>query len=160
MFRSQQDAAAGVFLIFLGGLALLLSGNLPSGTLRSIGPGMLPKTFAWVLVGLGALLLIQALRIEGPRLERWNLRGILFVVGGICAFALAIRGFEIGPLKVPPLGLAVAGPLVVIIAGQADPDTRWKELLIFAAVMTTFCGLLFKYILGLPIPLAPWLLNV
>jgi putative tricarboxylic transport membrane protein len=160
MFKSHQDAAGGVCLIILGGLALLLGNELPSGTLRSIGPGMLPKTFAWVLVGLGALLMLQATRFDGPRLERWNLRGIFFVVGGIVAFALAIRGFDIGPLKVPSLGLAVAGPLVVLIAGQADPDTRWKELLIFATVMTTFCGILFKYILGLPIPLAPWLLNV
>lgn len=160
MFKSQQDAAGGLFLILLGVAALVLGNVLPTGTLRAMGPGMLPKAFAWILVGLGGLLMFQALRHDGPGLERWNWRGIFFVIGGILAFALAIRGFDIGPIKVPALGLAVAGPLVVLIAGSADPDTRWKELLTFAVVMTVFCGLLFKYLLGLPIPLAPWLLNV
>lgn len=160
MFRSHQDAAGGLFLILLGAAALMLGNDLATGTLRAMGPGMLPKSFAWILVGLGGLLMFQAMRHEGPALESWNWRGIAFVVGGIMAFALAIRGFDLGPLKVPPLGLAVAGPLVVLIAGNADPDSRWKELLIFAVLMTLFCGLLFKYLLGLPIPLAPWLLNV
>lgn len=158
--RSPQDMAGGLVLIALGLFALVITRELSMGTLRAMGPGMLPRSLGAITAVLGVLLCISALRFDGPSLERWTVRGILFVIGGILLFGLTIRGFDIGPLHVPPLGLLVAGPLVVFVAGHADPETRWKELAIFAVVMTTGCALLFKYALNLPIPLAPWLLGI
>jgi putative tricarboxylic transport membrane protein len=158
--RSTQDLAAGMFMIFLAGLALFLARDLPMGTLRQIGPGMLPKSFAVICAGLGTLLMLASLRYNGERLQGWSWRGVIFVLGGAVVFGLTIRGFEIGPIRVPPLGMVVSGALVVIIAGMAADDRNVKQLVIFAAVMTTFCALLFKYALGLPIPLAPWLLGI
>ncbi len=158
--RSPQDFAGGVFLILFGLFAWWLGSDLPTGTLRAMGPGMLPKSFALILAALGALMVVGSLRAQGPALEGWSLRGILYVLGGCILFGLMIRGFEIGPLKVPSLGLVVSGPLVVLVSGMAAPDRRWRELIIFAIGMTIFCGLLFKYILGLPIPLAPWAIGV
>lgn len=158
--RSQQDLAAGLFIIALGLLAIYLSRDLPMGTLRQIGAGMLPKAIATICIGLGALLALSALRYNGEKLSGWSWRGVIFVLGGAVVFGLTIRGFEFGPVKVPQLGLIVAGPLVVLISGLAAEDKSWKELVIFSAVMTAFCALLFKYALSLPIPLAPWLLGV
>lgn len=158
--RSTQDLAAGLFMIALAALALFLARDLPSGTLRQIGPGMLPKSFAVICAGLGALLIVASVAYKGEKLAGWSWRGVFFVLGGAVLFGLTIRGFDLGPLKVPQLGLVVSGPLVVLVAGLAADDFRWKELVIFAVVMTTFCALLFKYALGLPIPLAPWLLGI
>jgi hypothetical protein len=158
--RSTQDLAAGLFMIALAALALFLARDLPSGTLRQIGPGMLPKSFAVICAGLGALLIVASVAYKGEKLAGWSWRGVFFVLGGAVLFGLTIRGFDLGPLKVPQLGLVVSGPLVVLVAGLAADDFRWKELIIFAVVMTTFCALLFKYALGLPIPLAPWLLGI
>lgn len=158
--RSTQNFAAGIFLIVIGLGAWLMAGDLPLGTLRAMGPGMLPKAFALILSGLGALLMLESLRFEGEQLESWSLRGIVFVLGGCLLFGMAIRGFELGPLKVPALGLVIAGPLVMFVAGFASDEVKWKEIGIFAVVMTTLCALLFKYALGLPIPLAPWLIGV
>jgi putative tricarboxylic transport membrane protein len=158
--RSQQDLAAGLFIIALGLLAIFLSRDLPMGSLRQIGAGMLPKSIATICIGLGLLLMLSSIRYNGERLSGWSWRGVIFVLGGAVLFGLTIRGFEIGPLKIPQLGLLVSGPLVVLIAGTAADDVRWKELVIFAIVMTLFCALLFKYALSLPIPLAPWLLGI
>jgi Tripartite tricarboxylate transporter TctB family len=158
-FKSQQDAGGALFLVLMGALAFWLAYPLPLGSLRAMGPGMLPKSVAVIVMGLGLILLVQAVRASGPDLEKWNWRGVSFIVLGICLFGMAIRGFEIGPVNVPSLGLVVAGPVMVLVAGRADPETRWKELIIFAILMTLLCGLMFKYALGLPIPLAPWLLN-
>jgi putative tricarboxylic transport membrane protein len=158
--RSQQDLAAGLFMIVLGVGAFLFAWELSIGSLRQIGPGMLPKTFAALCVFLGLMLVLSSLRFNGEKLEGWSWRGVFFVLGGAIAFGLAIRGFDIGPIHVPQLGLAVAGPLVIVIAGLAADDMKWKELLIFAAAMSLACALLFKYALGLPIPLAPWLLGI
>lgn len=158
--RSQQDLAAGLFMILLAALALFLSSDLSMGTLRQIGPGMLPKAFAVICAGLGLLLALSSLRYNGEKLAGWSWRGVIHVLGGAILFGLAIRGFDLGPIKIPQLGLVVAGPLVVLFSGLAADDRHLKELLIFAVVMTTFCALLFKYALGLPIPLAPWLLGI
>lgn len=158
--RSTQDMAGGLFLILLGCLALFLTRDLPMGTLRAMGPAMLPRSLGVIVAFIGLTMCLLSLRIDGARLESWTWRGLFFIMAGILAFGLAIRGFEIGPVNVPALGLAVAGPLLVLISGCADPDTRWKELIIFATSMTAVCTLLFKYALNLPIPLAPWLLGI
>jgi len=112
-----------------------------------MGPGTLPKGLALLLGGLGVLLLLNSLK--GERLARWSIRGPLFVLGALVVFGLAVR----------PLGLAVAGPLAIAAAAFASSEVRWRETLIFGVLMTLFCVGLFKFALGLPIPLAPWLVG-
>lgn len=147
--RSAQDAAAGLFLLVLSGIALWGGSSLSSGSLGQMGPGMFPRSLA-ALTGLGGIgLLVSAFLVPGKGLERWRLRGPVFVLGAAVVFGLAIR----------PLGLLVAVPAVVIIASLASRDARWIEILVFAAVMTAVCLVLFKILLGLPIPVAPWLIG-
>ena len=62
------------------------------------------------------------------------------------------RPSALASLKVPPLGLIVAGPLAVMFSSLADKDTRPVEVVIFAVVMTLLCGLLFKELLQLADP--------
>ena len=50
-------------------------------------------------------------------------------------------------------------PLAIVIAAFASDETRWGETLVFGGLMTLFCIGLFKFALGLPIPLAPWVLG-
>lgn len=158
--RSSQDLGGGLFMILLAGIAFVLAYDLPMGTLRQLGPGMLPKAFAAICAGLGALLALSSLRFHGEQLSGWSWRGVIFVLGGACIFGLTIRGFSVGPISVPSLGLLVAGPLVMIIAGLAADDLNLKQLLIFTVGMSAACIAMFKYALSLPIPLAPWLLGI
>jgi putative tricarboxylic transport membrane protein len=73
----------------------------------------------------------------------------VFVIGAVVAFGLAVR----------PLGLVVAGPLAIMIGAIASNEVRWKETIVVGALVTAFCIGLFKFALGLPIPLAPWLID-
>ena len=142
LIKGQQDFAAGLLLVGLALAALWASSDLRLGTLRAMGPGMLPVSVA-VMVGLaGVALMIAAIVTPGPALERWSWRGPAFVTLAILAFAMTVRTF----------GLAVAGPLCVVLSGFAGTDTRWRELAIFAVVMTALCIGLFRYLLNLPIP--------
>lgn len=147
--RSPQDAAAGVFLLALGVIALWGGAGLSAGSLGQIGPGMWPRALAAVTVLGGVGLFVGAFFAPGAGLERWRLREPLFVLGAAVVFALTIR----------PLGLAVAAPAAVVISALASRETRWLEVVVFAVVMTLLCVGLFKYALGLPIPLAPWLIG-
>jgi len=145
--RAPQDALAGVFLILVGVLALVLGSDLPMGTLRAMGAGMLPRSLATMLVGAGGLLVVFACLKDGAGLERWHLRGPIFILGSVAVFALTIR----------TLGLAFAGPAAMLVASFAADDVRWKEAIIFAVAMTAFCIILFKVLLGLPIPVVAFL---
>jgi putative tricarboxylic transport membrane protein len=146
---ARQDFFGGLLIIAVAGFALWQANDLPLGTLGGMGPGMLPRGLAVILGLLGVLLVVDAIVEKGGRLEAFSLRGPVFVLGAMVAFGLAVR----------PLGLAVAGPLAIVIGACASSEVRWGETLIFGALMTAFCIGLFKFALGLPIPLAPWLLD-
>lgn len=138
----EQDVVAGSSLAALAAFALWASAGLEAGTLRSMGPGMLPRATA-ALIGLAgvALALNGLLRPGAPvALPRW--RGPVFVCLAVIGFALTIR----------TVGLVVAGPVVAIVSGAASEETRPKELVLFALLVTAFCVVLFRYLLHLPIP--------
>jgi putative tricarboxylic transport membrane protein len=146
---SRQDVVGGLVIIAVAIFAFWAGSDLPIGTFGGMGPGMLPKGLA-VLLGLLGLLLIIDARLEGGLpLERWSIRAPIFVLGAVVAFGLTVR----------PLGLLIAGPLAVIISAFASDEVRWVETIVLGVVMTAFCIGLFKFALGLPIPLAPWLIG-
>jgi hypothetical protein len=164
--RSPLDLGGGLFMIMLGALGLVGGYDLPFGTLSGIGSGLLPRTVSLLVGAFGVLLVIQSFLADGERLEKWHLRGPLFVLGAVIVFALLIRGstLTIGGIvgipvlasfKIPAFGLIVAGPVAMVVSGFASSDTRPVEAIVFAVVMTLLAGLLFKDLLGLPIPFDP-----
>jgi putative tricarboxylic transport membrane protein len=81
----------------------------------------------------------------GPPLERYAFRGIVFVAASILVFAYGIR----------PLGLVLASFLTFMVSAIASKETRWLEATIMAVALTTFCVVLFVYLLNLPFQLWP-----
>jgi putative tricarboxylic transport membrane protein len=98
---------------------------------------------ATLLGVIGVALTVASLTKEGDALGRWPLRGPLFVFMAVAAFAFSIR----------TVGLALAGPLVALISGAASPETKPRELILFALVVTALSIALFRYLLHLPIPI-------
>ena len=107
-----------------------------------MGPGMLPRSIAIAIGVAGLLLVLMSFVRNGPSLGRWPLRAPIVITLAVVAFALTIR----------TVGLAVAGPLVVIVSGGASPESRPRELVIFGIIITALCIGLFRYLLHLPIP--------
>lgn len=164
--KSPLDLGGGVFLVGIGLIGLLGGYDLPFGTLSGIGSGLLPRVVSILVAVFGLLLILQSFLAEGDRLERWALRGPVFVLGAVLLFAVLIRGSTltlggfagmpaIASVKVPAMGMLVAGPVAVIFASFADKETNLGEIALFAVIMTLLCGLLFKELLGLPIPFDP-----
>ncbi len=157
--KAPETLAAGVFLLVLAEIGFWGSIGIAAGTLAKMGAGMFPRVVSLLIGALGVFLVVQSFTVRGPALERWLGRGVVFVLGAAVVFGLTIRGFSLGSLVVPPLGLAVAGPLAVIIASLADRETRWLEIILYAAFLNVLCFVVFKQLLRLPIPIAPWLLG-
>lgn len=153
--RGPQSLVSGLVLIALAAFALWITRDLSQGTLRTMGPAMLPR---WLAIGVGSCgvaLVVAGLTRAGSALEAYTFRGPVMVVLGVVAFALTIRGFQLGLFDVPQLGMIVAGPLAMFIGGFATPEVRWSELLIMSLALTAFCMILFGDLLNLPIPLYP-----
>jgi putative tricarboxylic transport membrane protein len=146
---ARQDFVGGLVIIGVAGFAFWLASALPGGTNGGMGPGTLPKGLAMLLGLLGVLLVVSSILEKGSPLDRWSIRGPVLILGALVAFGLTVR----------PLGLVAAGPLAIVIGAFASNEVRWGETILFGALMTAFCIGLFKFALGLPIPLAPWLLG-
>lgn len=153
--RAPQNLAGGIFLVALAALAIWLTRDLDQGSLRSMGPAMLPDWLAYGVGLCGLALIASAFVKDGEPLERWTLRGPFFVVLAILAFAITIRQFSFGPLSLPSFGIVIAGPLAIIIGGYATPDVQFRPLVILSLSLTPFCMVLFGDLLNLPIPLFP-----
>jgi putative tricarboxylic transport membrane protein len=143
--KSPLDLAGGLFLIAIATTGFLGAFDLPLGHLSGVGSGLLPKSVALLVAAFGLLLVVQGLYTEGDVLERWAIRGPLFVLGAVLVFAATIRQW----------GLIAAGPLAIIISSLADKDTRLFEIILFAIVITAASIGLFKLLLRLPIPIFP-----
>jgi len=144
-FKSLQDYAGGMFLIVIALVGVAGTTALNFKTSTGVGPGMMPRSTGMIIIALGLIMIINGLFNKGEGLDRWSIRGLIFVLGSALCFAWTIR----------PLGLIIAGPLAVIISAFADRDTKWFEVMLFAVIMTLACIGLFSYGLKLPIPIWP-----
>jgi hypothetical protein len=101
-------------------------------------PGIAPDV---VVAALEVVVLI-ALAIG---LTRFAPRGTVFITAATLIFAVTIR----------PLGLVIASFVSLVVSAAATDEVRWVETIIWAAVLTLFCSLLFPYGLNLPLQLWP-----
>jgi putative tricarboxylic transport membrane protein len=143
--RSPRDFWGGLVLIAVGILAIWASRDLPGQRGFAFGPGTAPRLFSGLLVGFGALVALVGLIIDGPRIEKYKVRGPVLVIMAILGFAAMIR----------PLGMVPASFVTFMVAILGSKEMRVLESFIAAAVMTAFCVLLFVYLLNLPFQLWP-----
>ena len=143
--RGPQDYYGGLVLALLAVFATVASAELPGQRGFAFGPGTAPRLFAGILAGLGAWIAVVGVIKAGPVIEKYKLRGPMFVIGGILLFAETIR----------PLGLVPSSYMAFILAIMGSREMKWVESLIAAAAMTGFCVLLFVTLLNLPFQLWP-----
>ena len=152
-----RNIAAGLVLLALSALAFWLTSDLSRGTLRSVGPAMLPQAIAVLIALCGAGLVFAGFshRTQEEEETVWSLRGPAFVTAGIALFALTIKPMHFASFDTLELGLVISGPLAIVVGGFASPHARLRDLAILALTLTPFCMLLFGDMLNLPIPILP-----
>jgi putative tricarboxylic transport membrane protein len=142
---SPRDYWGGVALMALALFALEASRDLPGMRGFAFGPGTAPRGFAIVVGGLGLAVSITGVTTKGPGIDRFYIRGPLFVTLSVLLFALLVR----------PAGLVYASYLSICAAAGATPEARIRETLLWSWALTAFCCLLFYYWLNLPMQLCP-----
>jgi putative tricarboxylic transport membrane protein len=143
--QNPQDVYGGMALILLSLVAFVASNDLPGMRGFAFGPGTAPRLFAFTLAVLALGVVVGGLLTSGPEVSGYKIRGVIFIIGSILAFAACIR----------PLGLVIASFATMIICAGAAEDVKWRETLMVAIVVTAFCSVLFPYGLNLPFQLWP-----
>lgn len=145
IIKGPQDFYGGLALVAIALFALWASSDLQGMRGFSFGPGTAPRMFGVLLAILGAGVALTGLLTKGEPLQRFGVRGPVFVTAAIVFFSLAIR----------PCGLIITAFVAFLIAALGSDETQWKEAVIVGAVLTAGCALLFPYALGLPLELLP-----
>jgi hypothetical protein len=148
--EKPRDIAGGLVVMTIGTGFLMFGRELETGTSFHMGPGYFPTILSIVMIALGAVITLQALR--GPLQENsfgllpW--RGLAFIIGAPLAFGAILVG----------LGLAPAVLMVVLATAWASRYASLRSSLLLSIGLAAFCALLFIRLLGLPLPLTgPWL---
>lgn len=141
------NAICGALLALTGAFFAFQSFGLEIGTALRMGPGYFPLVLSAVLVLLGVIILVQAVRVQGEPIEPLAWRGMLFILPAPVFFGLTVRG----------LGFAPALFLTAFIACFASQRMNVVFALILSLLLTAFSIAVFSYGLGLPFErFGPW----
>jgi hypothetical protein len=143
--RHPKDFWAGVLYIAFGAAAIAIALNYPAGTSGRMGPGYFPRALGAILVALGLVLCLRALRTQGSPMLFPTFKPLLVVIASVIVFGLAAA----------PLGLVVATILLVVVSSAASDEFRWKEAVIASLALAAFTVLAFSYGLKLQLPVWP-----
>jgi hypothetical protein len=140
--KSPQDIGAAAIFMSVGLAGLYFGSDLAFGTAGRMGPGYFPIILSAAILGIGVIVGLKGLTIEGPPMEAMYLRPILVVVTAILAF-----GF-----LVDRIGLAITAALLTVLAGFARRKMNLLETALLAIGLALFSVGLFVYGLSQPFP--------
>ena len=146
--KSQRDFWSGVMFIAFGLFFATYGGsNYDFGTSRRMGPGFFPVVLGVILAGLGASVLLRALRKDATAGApiRVDLGAVGWVLGSVVVFAGAL----------PFAGLLVSIALLVVISMLGNHPFRSREALGVCIVLDAIVYLVFNLGLKLTVPVWP-----
>lgn len=143
--RSPKDFWAGMLFIAFGAAAIGFAINYPVGTAGRMGPGYFPRALGFLLIVIGAILALRALRVPGAPLSFGDFKPLVIVLGSIALFGLLAPWF----------GMVIATVALIIVSSLASHEFHLKTALISAVVLAAFAVLAFGYGLNLQLPLWP-----
>jgi hypothetical protein len=148
--EKPRDVVGGLIVMAIGIGFLVTGRDLEVGTSFRMGPGYFPTILSILMIALGSIITLLALRApafkNGSSLLPW--RGLALIIGAPLAFGATLVG----------LGLAPAVLMVVLATAWSSRYASVRSSVPLSLGLAAFCALLFIRLLGLPLPLTgPWL---
>ena len=145
--RHPKDFWSGVMFVAIGIGAIAVSSTYPLGTAARMGPGYFPRMLGILLIVLGALLGMRAVR--GPRtasdpIPPWKLRPLVGVLGSVVVFGLIVHY----------VGVLLGTVFLIVAASAASHEFRPKESVIAGVLLGALAVGVF--IIGLKLQLPIW----
>ncbi len=153
----NKNVLAGLMFMVFGAAFFIGALNYNLGSGARMGPGYFPRMLGGLLFILGVIIAVEGVvesKKGGDEPIGWHIMPMVWLLGAVGAFGILLAG--IPALGVPAMGLIAAAAAMVIIASIAARDKNWKEIIISAVALSTFCALAFVKGLGLQMKLFPW----
>ncbi|WP_025137461.1 tripartite tricarboxylate transporter TctB family protein [Achromobacter sp. DH1f] len=150
--RNRQDFWSGVMFIALGlGFAWQAS-SYQMGTAARMGPGYFPFWLGIVLALLGAIVLLGSMskKAQETRVDKFDWRIVLLVVGSVVIYGLVLK----------LLGIYISVFILVVISSLASHEFSLKVAVANGIFLVVFSYLAFVKGLGLIFPLWPSFLGM
>lgn len=110
-----------------------------------MGSGFVPRGVALILIGLGLVITARAFLVMATGRPAFFVRPMLFVLGALLFFAMAISW----------LGLALTTPIAILLSTFASRESRAREVALLAVLLSAAVVLVFVVGLKLPVPIWP-----
>jgi Tripartite tricarboxylate transporter TctB family len=140
--KSPQDLGAGLVFLAIGIAGLYFGRELAFGTSARMGPGYFPILLSVLIIAVGLVVGFKGLTIEGPPVEKVQLRPISFIVAAILIFGFLIES----------VGLALTAILLTVFAAYARPEVKLRETMLLGVGLALFTVVVFVYVLGQALP--------
>jgi hypothetical protein len=150
LIQKPRDVIGGLVVIAIGAGFFLSGQELDMGTSFRMGPGYFPTILSILMIGLGAVIAVQALRTPDTEYSFGQVpwRGLLLLISAVVFFGFVVRG----------LGLAPTVLIAVLTTAWASRYATVRSSLPLSIGIAAFCAVLFIRLLGIPLPLTgPWL---
>jgi hypothetical protein len=144
VIRHPKDFFAGLLFIAFGIGAIVIGSNYTLGTAARMGPGYFPRILGLLLITLGAILALRALRLTGTPVSAFKWRPTLVVLGSVVLFALVVQ----------QVGLLLSTVGLIIGASAASHEFRWKEAVASGVFFAALA--IGVFVLGLKLQLPIW----
>lgn len=141
--RIDRDVLAGALFMLFGAVGFGIGLGYPMGSAARMGPGYFPVVLSGALFLVGVYLAAKGMRGHVPAASiAW--RPALAVLAAALSFAAVER-----------VGLALSAVVLVLVASLAQPGWRLRREGALAVVLACFAVIVFRRLLGMPIPLWP-----
>ena len=143
--HNPRDFWSGVLFTLLGVGALVIGSKYTLGTAARMGPGYFPRILGILLIVLGVVIALRALRVRGEAMPRFRLRPLVVVLGSVVLFGLIVR----------PLGVALSTVILIVVASAASSEFRPREALVSGLLLAALAVGVFVIGLQLQLPIWP-----
>ena len=152
-----KDFWGGVLFAVLGLTFAVIARGIPGvpflpgysmGTPARMGPAFFPFYLGTLLFLIGVFVAVTGIRGQAgatSKVDKFHWRPILLVLGAVVLFGIILK----------PVGMLLAGWLLVMIASYGSYEFEWKRSAILGLILVIFCAFTFVGGLKLPIPLCP-----
>ncbi len=145
--RDRKDFWSAAMFVVFGVLFMAWSTDYQFGTTQRMGPGYFPTVLGGMLVLLGILVGLPAIKAGAPEthVEKTGWRGLLVILGAVILYAILL----------PRLGFVAALVVLIIMSSMASDQFAWRPTLISVVVLGISSYLVFVKGLDLQFPVWP-----
>jgi hypothetical protein len=147
----NREKITGIFLFGLGLAVFLKSLTYPLGTLRKPGGGLFPLIASVLLMGLSALLTLQA--FWGKEVEKSSQSPFFPEKDTPRRILLGFAGLLVYRYLLPVIGFAASTAVFIFFLSRFLGKYSWVRSVVFAVITAVVSFYLFQVWLKIPMPM-------